>query len=756
MNRLSIITNTIAKTLNSKSWDIMYSDNDDSAERVFARPYNKSSIVYTCISTTGRAISQVPLLLMQKKRATNRADVFRRRSLEIDNRRYIYRQYPNEPLMVIERSTTTGNVDLWEQAPDDNHWQQLLNKPNYLLSGQQFKEALIGNLLLDGNVWIIGMPFSTSVIPDSLWIAQKKHMGAKRNKATGHIEYWEYDPTGQGVQAKDKIKIYLDERIAHSKLWNPEDPVMGLSPLEPGKTPMMGDWKASKYNEKVFDNDGTPGGSLETDQKMQPPQVEKMRNDWKQEHQGYKKAHRLAILHSGLKYHQTAVTNRDMEYMDFRRYTRDEIIQILGMKKGIISITEDMNRATLYGQKEEWWESTNIPHCKNIESAMDTGMLKDDPNQKFMFDLATVKALQGDFSEKTKQAKEFWAMGVEFNEINRRLELGFGEIEGGDTGWLPYSVQPVAFSLEPEPEIIVEPAPAIEPPEEDEDEDKTKLLISVKQTEITDPAFQRWEKRSERIWKRITNQSNRIERPFKKKLQSIFFEMRKNILSVLHHGVPGKSKSDIHTKGDINIDEINRYNFLIERELLKKSAKGYFDLSIVAGAESIIDDIGEGDLIPANDPVVTGYITAKQTKIVSVVDTIKLQLEKQMRIGISEGEDVTLLEQRIKKTFGLANNRAAVIARTEMGGAMNFGRTAQINRSSYKFKIWYTAQDERVRGADDEAEYNHVNMHGEKLMIGPNAQWDVDGDFIDYPGDYKGAAGNIINCRCIEVVDTES
>ena len=64
MNRLGIITNTIAKTLNSKSWDIMFSGNDDSAERVFARPYSKSSIVYTCISTTARAISQVPAELI--------------------------------------------------------------------------------------------------------------------------------------------------------------------------------------------------------------------------------------------------------------------------------------------------------------------------------------------------------------------------------------------------------------------------------------------------------------------------------------------------------------------------------------------------------------------------------------------------------------------------------------------------------------------------------------------------------------------
>ena len=33
-------------------------------------------------------------------------------------------------------------------------------------------------------------------------------------------------------------------------------------------------------------------------------------------------------------------------------------------------------------------------------------------------------------------------MGVPFNEINRTLELGFDDIEGGDVGYLPGGILP--------------------------------------------------------------------------------------------------------------------------------------------------------------------------------------------------------------------------------------------------------------------------------------------------------------------------
>ncbi len=42
-------------------------------------------------------------------------------------------------------------------------------------------------------------------------------------------------------------------------------------------------------------------------------------------------------------------------------------------------------------------------------------------------------------------ATKLWSMGVPFNEINQRLELGFDDIEGGDTGYLGSGLLPSNF-----------------------------------------------------------------------------------------------------------------------------------------------------------------------------------------------------------------------------------------------------------------------------------------------------------------------
>jgi len=444
-----------------------------------------------------------------------------------------------------------------------------------------------------------------------------------------------------------------------------------------------------------------------------------------------------------------------MQYIDLRRYSRDEIIQLLDMNKAILSITDDLNYATNKGQEKIWWQTGNIPKCRAIEEGISWQFLKNDPNIKVMFDLSTVDALQEDFKEKTEIARLYWAMGISFNTINERLNLGFdGDIPGADVGYLPLSFMPVeGRDYVPEPELL----PQMPPEEPTIQKLMPPINIEVKYLDIINLKSKEWETRSEKCWKRVTNEVSKIEIPFAKKIQKVFFEFRKNMLSVLNTGSPKKNKSDIVIKRDSleAINDINEYTANIERALMQKYSIGYFDLGVTQGIDTLINEIG-GNRIQVTDPLITSYFLAKQTKIVSVIDTIKHAIEHQMKLGAMEGEDVVKLEARIKKVFGVADRRAHVIARTEMGGAMNFGRYAQINTSSFKNKVWFTALDERVRGVDGEnVPFNHADMHGKKLQIGVTSHWDVNGESLDYPGDYKGSASNIIQCRCIETVDIE-
>ena len=71
--------------------------------------------------------------------------------------------------------------------------------------------------------------------------------------------------------------------------------------------------------------------------------------------------------------------------------------------------------------------------------------MKNNPEYKVVFDISTVKALQADLKEKVEIAKEFWGMGVPFDIINEKLELGFPKFEGSNFGYLPYSLAPAGM-----------------------------------------------------------------------------------------------------------------------------------------------------------------------------------------------------------------------------------------------------------------------------------------------------------------------
>jgi len=96
--------------------------------------------------------------------------------------------------------------------------------------------------------------------------------------------------------------------------------------------------------------------------------------------------------------------------------------------------------------------------------------------------------------------------------------------------------------------------------------------------------------------------------------------------------------------------------------------------------------------------------------------------------------------------------QAARIVRTEVNRAANVGSTAQAATSDYEqMKEWQSAEDNRVRGnpvngMKDHAD--HWNLDGIKINAGDLFTDPRNGDQLAFPGDPRGKAESVINCRC--------
>jgi hypothetical protein len=104
------------------------------------------------------------------------------------------------------------------------------------------------------------------------------------------------------------------------------------------------------------------------------------------------------------------------------------------------------------------------------------------------------------------------------------------------------------------------------------------------------------------------------------------------------------------------------------------------------------------------------------------------------------------------KLRGVNAFRADTIARTEAGMAASFAsvqtaKNISANTGLQLKKRWIPALDERTR-------FSHASMAG-RQGISMDAEFTVAGEKLDRPKDPSGSAGNVINCRCQLVYDSD-
>lgn len=87
-------------------------------------------------------------------------------------------------------------------------------------------------------------------------------------------------------------------------------------------------------------------------------------------------------------------------------------------------------------------------------------------------------------------------------------------------------------------------------------------------------------------------------------------------------------------------------------------------------------------------------------------------------------------------------SRVRAAARTAATANVNRWVEAEVARTGGAYKRWVTMHDDRVREG-------HSAADGQEVPLG--SPFVVDGEYLQYPGDPRGSAGNVVNCRCVVV-----
>jgi HK97 family phage portal protein len=585
MSRLGKLLTVVKDVLDvPSSWQFISGLPPDD-EGVMNDVYSGVELAYSCISYTAKAIAQVPLRLMKFSR--------------------------------------TGS----EPVPQNHPLQRIINRPNYMTNSILFLEGIIVNWLIDGNVCIV--PYPTPAVPDSLWIARWKYMDYKIDTVTGHLLYWEYRPNG--ITA---IKL-KPEDVLHLKFHNPNEPIDGMAPSTAGRLPILEFYKSSRYNQAFFDSGAMPGGVLSSPNKVHNDVIEKTRAQWREKHQGYQKAHEIAILQQGLTYQAVVPSHKDMDFIELRKSDEDAIMRIYGMKKTILSKTENANYAISREERKEWWMGTCLPLMRMIADSLTFGLIRNNENLRYEFDTTVIEALHDDTDTAVKTMERLFRMSFTRNELNRRFHLGFDEKPWGNVAFVPVNMMPVNQGPIENPGQNVADSPDVDAPVNNMRRSLSEGL----------PNF----------FKLCNSESNR----FMEKYRRFFFDMRSRCLKTFRN-------DGVEAILNINFDnEISRFHQTLNSELdcLIDNGRQFFsdsfDFELDNTSPFIISDESKDRFIRERKAVFTGVTAEVHRQVLELLqkESDKEKIDKGIRqiFNSADKEVKGLVKYEIQRVFDFAS-----------------------------------------------------------------------------------------------------
>jgi HK97 family phage portal protein len=312
----------------------------------------------------------------------------------------------------------------------DSPLQRLIDAPNPDMAFSQIIAYIVQMLDLAGNVYlskiIVGV---TSREVREIWPLDPRGMVAKRG-AQRLIGQWEYRAHGSTRPVE-----FTPEQICQIKNPNPESFIYGLPTMLASGRGVDIYREARDAQKASFENRGLADIAVILDPTTTAEQFERIKDKHKERNQG--SANNRAPLFSTRDIKTLGTSPAEMDYTASVQSVINEICSVLGVPPQMIGYLEDATLANYATSRKILWVNTLIPLLRRVQAQLQRGIAADfGPGWTIEPDLSAVDALADDYNQNVEAAAKLWAMGVPFNEINKRLDLGFDEIEGGEVGYL--------------------------------------------------------------------------------------------------------------------------------------------------------------------------------------------------------------------------------------------------------------------------------------------------------------------------------
>jgi len=491
--------------------------------------------------------------------------------------------------------------------------------------------------------------------------------------------------------------ISIDD-VLHDRYVDPAKPYWGMSKLS--KISRWVDTSAfsSEFLRRFFLNGATFGGFIETEEESEE-RIKLIKLGIANDHVGVENAHKTGVLPKGAKYQKVTGNMAEIEMGATDDRYRDKILGAFGVPKTLIGLTTEVNRASAEAAEYVFSRYTVKPIADDFISFLNTSVAPlFDRTGKYYFAYDDFVPVNQEIVLKEREI----ALGRQaYKTVNEvRAECGLPPIKGGDTVYGDPFKAPLGdpAPMDPVPDNTDnsdnEPKKAIPPRLRQTEERERSIEAVVKDafSVVKDvvreeaPIASPDRMADEVVHKKFVARVDAHEKLLAQKVRDFNNRQQRDVTIKLNQMVKAVNKSDLfdlNEEMEILIDAVSPMlrGLMLEQAIEEYKAEGF-----------------EGTFDSEKSTITRAIELAAKRLARSYNKTTAGHLKKVLNDGISAGDSVSQLAERVKSVYEYANEvRALAVARTESVYIANEGSREAYRQSGIVKTIrWYTAEDEKV------------------------------------------------------------
>ena len=252
----------------------------------------------------------------------------------------VYHAFDYLSNMIGMMPQTVKNWRTQEEVPGHYLEYVLSVRPNEAMGPFVFKKLMMSWVLLEGNSYAYIYRDGDGRAKEEIWLPSDCTRPMLTND--GRLWYQFIHPRSGDVYALDPMDL------EHFKGYS-LDGISGRSVLRYASDTIAAATAREEYDRAVYENGGSPAGTLETESDLGGPAIDEagnvkldslgnavtrkdiIRAEWNHVHSGAANAFRVAVLDLGLKYNPLSVNNRDAQFVESKAVSVEDLARFFGM-----------------------------------------------------------------------------------------------------------------------------------------------------------------------------------------------------------------------------------------------------------------------------------------------------------------------------------------------------------------------------------------------------------------------------------------